>query len=166
MTVNQLDTVLRRLADLMEAAEGRLSGVKDVRDLADRLKPFAGLSLREFADFLVKAEAYSRGDLESVFGKPKPARTGRAAKLPPDPDRVPEAIAQLKTHYDRALDPAVTADSVNAAVDPLKAFTLPELKQIASGCGFQQKFTKKDDILSALKKWVLQRKGSFDRASI
>jgi hypothetical protein len=166
MTVNQLETTLRQLAVLMEAVEGKQQGVRDVRDLADRLAPFARLSLREFADFLVKAEAYSRGDLESVFGKPKPARSGRPAKAPANPDRIPEAIARLKSQYDRALDSGVTTDTVNDAVDPLSSFTKPELEQVALGCGFQQKFKKKDDILTALKKWILQRKGSFDRASI
>jgi hypothetical protein len=164
MTAATLDTLLRRLADLMEAADGKAAGIKDVRALADRLKPFARLSLAEFGEFLVKAEAYSRGDLEAVFGK----KTGsaRPGKAPADPNRVPGAVQRLRTLYERALDPSVTPASVDVVINSVETFTKAELEQVAAGCGFQQKFKTKAAMLNALQKWVLDRKGAFARAGV
>jgi len=164
MTTATLDTLLRRLADLMEAADGKAAGIKEVRALADRLKPFARLSLAEFGDFLVKAEAFSRGDLESVFGKKK--GSGRPGKSPADPNRVPAAVQRLRTLYERALDPSVTPGAVDAAIGSVEGFTKAELDQVAAGCGFQQKFKTKPAVLNALQKWILDRKGAFARAGV
>ena len=163
MTVTTLDTFLRRLADLIEAVEGKAAGPKEVRALADRLKPFGGLSLTAFGEFLVKAEAYSRGDLEAVFGK-KPS--ARKSKPTADSDRVPAAVERLKTLHGRALDPSVTPDSVCAAVREIEGFTKAELDQVAVGCGYHQKFKNKPAVLAALQKWILDRKGTFERAHV
>jgi hypothetical protein len=164
MTVATLDTFLRRLADLMEAADGKTTGIKEVRGLAERLKPFAGLSLTEFGDFLVKAEAYSRGDLEAVFGKKKTST--RQPKAPADPNRVPAAVDRLKTLYQRALDASVTPEAVDAGVNQLEAFSKAELDQVVVGCGFRQKFKSKAAALNAIQKWILDRKGTFERAKV
>jgi hypothetical protein len=163
MTVATLDTFLRRLADVMEAADGKAAGIKDVRALADRLRPFGEMSLAAFGEFLVKAEAYSRGDLEAVFGKKPPARKSKPAA---DPNRVPAAVERLKTLHGRALDPSVTPESVRATVLGFQALTKAELDQVASGCGFHQKFKNKPAVLAALQKWILDRKGTFERAHV
>jgi len=163
MTVGTLDEFLRRLADVMEAADGKAAGVRDVRALADKLKPFGSLTLAAFADFLVKADAYSRGDLAAVFGKPKPvARPTKTA----DPNRVPAAVERLKTLYGRSLDPSVTGDTVRETINGINSFTKLELDQVAAGCGFHQKFKTKAGLLDALQKWILDRKGSFERAHV
>ena len=133
--------------------------------MADQLRPFAGLSLADFGGFLVKAEAYSRGDLESVFGK-KGKTPARQPKPPADPDRVPAAVGRLKTLYDRALDPSVTPETVEAGVGGLKDFSKAELDEIAAACGFRQKFKSKPAVLAALRKWILDRKGSYERAPV
>jgi hypothetical protein len=164
MTVGTLDTFLRRLADVMEAADGKAAGIREVRVLADRLAPFGGLSLAAFGDFLVKAEAYSRGDLAAVFGTKK--ATARQPKAAADPDRVPAAVERLKALYGRALDASFTPDAVRAAVQAIKGFAKPEVDQVAAGCGFHQKFKTKAAVLDALEKWILDRKGTFERAQV
>ena len=162
MTVETLDAVLRRLADLMEAA-GAKGGPGAVRDLADGLAPFAALSLPEFATFLSRAEAYSRGDLEAVFPKTK-GKKGTTAKAIADPNRVANAIASLRTLYERALAPGFSEEAVTALIVGLEKLTLPDLGQITAGCGFEQKFRTKKLALEALRKWILGRRGTFERA--
>jgi hypothetical protein len=165
MNVDALSNFFNRAADLMEAA-GAKGTPDEVREMARTLGVFGELSLKQFAEFLVKAEAFSRGDLESVFPKPKEKkpRTPKTPKAAPDPEKVPNATRTLQTLYERALDPSVTEASVSNAIEPMEDFKLDELKRIAVDCGFKQKFANKKAVLDALRKWILGRKGAFHRA--
>jgi len=72
----------------------------------------------------------------------------------------------LKTLYSRALDPSVTADAVRAAVQGISGFSKPDLDRVAAACGFHQKFKTKAAALDAFGRWILDRKGSYDRAQV
>lgn len=163
MTSDKVDAFIRKLAGLIEpfgAAEA-----KSLVALADGLKPFGGLTVPQFAEFLGKADAFARGDLASVFPKPKPKPKPKKAVVV-DPDRVGTAVGKLKDLHARALDPNVTPESVQAAVKVFEKYTVDEVAQIAVGCGFSQKFPNRPATWKAISGWIIGRKNTKDRAEV
>ena len=165
MNVASLDILLHRLADLMDAADSA-RGASEIRTLANNLAPFGNLAFSDFSTFLVKAEAFSRGELESVFPKPKakPVPKLKAPKELIDPDIVAKTIAQLRTLYDRALDSGFNELHVDETLSRADSLKAPQLKEVVKGCGFHQTFKSKQASIDAIRKWILGRKGTHERA--
>ena len=164
MNVSTLHTLLQRLADLMEAAESK--GAKDIRALANNLTPFENLPFTDFAAFLLKAEAFSRGDLASVFpkSKGKALPTPKAPKASDDPEIVSKTILELRTLHERALDESFNEEIVSSTLAKVEKLRVDQLGQITSGCGFHQSFKSKKASIDALRKWILSRKGTHERS--
>lgn len=74
------------------------------------------------------------------------------------------AVAGLRTLYERALDPGFDEEAVAAQLAGLDRLTVAELGQVTAGCGFEQKFRTKKQAVDALRKWLLGRRGAYDRA--
>jgi hypothetical protein len=67
--------------------------------------------------------------------------------------------------YNRAIDPSVTLDRVEAAVKTLQTLNplMAKLEELAQKMGIVQKFKKKDDVLKAVRQKILSVKGTWDR---
>jgi hypothetical protein len=127
--------------------------------ISGKLQPFRAYKLKAFADFLEQAEAYSRGALapkvKGVGGK-----KGKA-----DPAATEQACERILNLYAKAIDPSVTLDQIDAAVQALQALdpAKARLDGLARQMGYTQKFKSKADVLKAIKQKVVGRKGAFDR---
>jgi hypothetical protein len=109
-------------------------------------------------DFLEKAEAYSRGALA-----PK-AKGAGTKKGKVDPAAVEQACQRVLELYAKAIDPSVTIEEIEAAVqalhvlDPAKA----RLDELARQMGYSQKFKSKGDVVKAVRQKIIGRKGAFE----
>jgi hypothetical protein len=158
VTVAELQLLLNDLGKFLRAAESsRVAG--ELEEICAKLQPFREYRLRAFADFLVKADEYSRGVLA-----PKPARS-RARKSKSDPQAIDQACQQLVQLYDRAVEPDVSVELIEAAVATLESLDAPKarLDELARSMGFAQKFRSKADVLKAVRQKIVGRKGAFDR---
>jgi hypothetical protein len=126
--------------------------------LSARLQPFKDSKLKAFADFLEQAEAISRG-------APAPKGKGGGKKGKADPAAVEQGCQIVLELYNKAIDPSVTVEQIEAAVrsledlDPTKA----RLDELARQIGFAQKFKGKADVVKAIRQKIVGRKGAFER---
>jgi hypothetical protein len=159
VTVAELQLLLSDLGKFLRASEAaKVAGELDF--ISVKLQPFREYKLRAFADFLEQAEAYSRGALAS--GKSK---GGRQRKAKPAEATAEQACQRTLDLYNRAIDPSVTGEQIEAAVkalegmDPAKA----RLDDLARQMGYSQKFKSKADVLKAIRQKIIGRKGAFER---
>jgi hypothetical protein len=140
-------------------ASGSASVAGEIDYIAARLSPFAGYKLKAFADFLGKAEEYSRGALA-----PKPTRAPRAKADPAAAERACQRVSEL---YDRAIDPSITVDAIEEGVRSLQEADPPKarLDELTQRFGFSRKFKSKPEALKAIREKILGRKGAFDRVN-
>lgn len=164
MTVADLQKYLRGLADVLGSAKAD-QAVKDLRDTADRLEPFEGLTVAALAEFLGLAHEYkTTGKISTPPPtKGRTPRTPAAKQAPPDPAAV---IARVKELHDQALDPTVTRETVEAEIGAYSKLSRSALDAVAQGCGFKQRFGNRDAIVKALIGYVMGRKGDVERADV
>jgi cellulose biosynthesis protein BcsQ len=83
-------------------------------------------------------------------------------------ERVPlllERLQRVLELYDKAIDPHVTLNQIEAAIksleqnDPTKA----RLEELARSVGFSQKFKSNAECIKAIRQKILGRKGAFER---
>jgi hypothetical protein len=108
---------------------------------------------------LEQAEAYSRGALA-----PK-AKGGGARKGKPEPPVIEQACQRVLELYGKAIDPAVTPEQIEGAVQALQDLDPPKtrLDDLARQMGYTQKFRSKPDVLKAIRQKIVSRKGAFER---
>lgn len=158
MTVAELQLLLSDLSKFLRAAESaKVAGELDY--ISSKLAPFRDQKLKAFADFLEQAEAYSRGALA-----PKGKATG-GKKSKADPAAIEQACRRILDLYARAIDPTVTLEQIEAAVQVLEALDPPKprLDALAKEMGYTQKFKAKADVLKAIRQKIIGRKGAFER---
>jgi hypothetical protein len=159
VTVAELQQLLSDLGTFLRAAQA--AGVGGALEyISGKLQPFRAYKLKAFADFLEQAEAYSRAALA-----PKP-RGGGGKKAKADPAATEQACERVLNLYAKAIDPSVTPDQIDAAVQVLQALdpTKARLDELARQMGgFTQKFRSKADVLKAIKQKIVGRKGAFER---
>jgi hypothetical protein len=152
--------LLSDLGKFLRASESaKVAG--ELEYISTRLAPFRDYKLKAFADFLEKAEAYSRGALA-----PK-AKGGGARKGKADPGAVEQACQRVLELYGKAIDPAITLEQIESAVEALQQLDPPKarLDELARQVGYSQKFKAKADVLKAIRQKIVGRKGAFDRPS-
>ena len=157
MTVAELQMLLADLSKFLRASESaKVAG--ELEYISARLAPFRDYKLRAFADFLEKAEAYSRGAL-APKGKGGGAKKGKA-----DPAAVEQACQRTMDLYRRAIDPAVTVEQIEAAVQALRELDPPkaQLDELARQMGYTQKFKAKADVIKAIRQKIIGCKGAFE----
>jgi hypothetical protein len=161
MTVADLKQHLTDLAKLLDAAGGR-QVAKDFALMAEGLTPFAGQSLAEFTRLLALAHEYrTTGKLTPP---PKAARAAKLAKAKTDPAAVAAALRAL---YDRAGDPALPLEQINAELGQLAGLTKPGLLIVAERMELAGLKAKKvDDIKAAIRQKVLDRRSSAQRGQL
>jgi hypothetical protein len=159
LTVAELQLLLSDLAKFLRASDAaRVAG--ELEQISARLAPFRDYKLKAFADFLEKAEAYSRGALAPPTTKPRAARASKS-----DPGQIEQQCKAILDLYAKAIDPSVTIEQIEAAVQALEKLNLPRprLDALARELGFSQKFNAKPDVLKAIRQKIVGRKGAFDR---
>jgi hypothetical protein len=78
---------------------------------------------------------------------------------------VEQACQRVLELYAKAIDPTVTVEQIEAAVqalqdvDPLKS----RLDDLARQMGYSQKFRSKADVIKAIRQKIIGRKGAFER---
>jgi hypothetical protein len=158
VSVAELQLLLSDLSKFLRLSDSaKVAG--ELEYIAAKLAPFREYKLKAFADFLEQAEAFSRGAL-TPKGKAGGAKKGKA-----DPAAIEQACQRVVELFGKAIDPAVTLEQIEAAVqtlqelDPAKA----RLDQLAGQMGYTQKFKSKPDVLKAIRQKIIGRKGAFER---
>src|SRR5262245_32557837 len=110
MNVADLQRHLAELRRMLEAAGVKGAVISDLDAIGEGLRPFQQHSLRDFAGFLIRAEAFSRGEVPVTPPKGRrPSATPRPGAKPKSPLADPTTLAQeAKRIYDQAADSSVT----------------------------------------------------------
>jgi hypothetical protein len=158
VTVAELQLLLSDLSKFLRASSAA-AAAGDLEYISARLQPFRGYKLKAFGDFLEQAEAYSRGALA-----PK-TKGGGGGKKKADPGAIDQACNRVMDLYGRAIDPSVTLEQVEAAVQALQELDPPvaRLQEMARRMEYSQKFRSKAEAIKALRQAIIGRKGAFDR---
>jgi hypothetical protein len=158
VTVAELQILLSDLGKFLRASESaKVAGELEL--ISSTLAPFRDYKLKAFADFLTQAEAYSRGVLA-----PKATKTG-GKKGKADPAAIDQACQNTLDLYAKAIDPSVTLERIEAAMQALHDLNLTKarLDELARQMGYSQKFKTKVDLLKAIRQKIVGRKGAFER---
>ncbi len=160
MTVAELQQCLSSLSAVI-----RVGGKKAADDLdyvREKLTPFREVDVRTFGNFLIRAEEYHRTGIIPIKGdKPPPKKTTPRSTT----DAVPAAAAKVKDLYERATDPSLSREFIEAEVMALNGLTKAQLDEVAISVGINQKYPTKAKVLEALIWRIMDRKGSFARSN-
>jgi hypothetical protein len=154
--VADLQQFLLDLSKLLRASKGS-AVASELEYACSRLSPFKDFNLKAFADFLDKADAYSKGALAP---KPKPPRGKKASAA-----EIEQVCQQALDLYNRAIDPNVTVELIEATVQALEAKdpSMLQLVELLNRMGPTKKPKSKADAHKAVRHKILGRKGAFDR---
>ena len=142
MTVSQLASLLEHLAaGLQPVVAGTVTA--DLLALRQAMAPFAGQKVQDFTKFLAQCEEYKRTGV--VSGKGGGRATSKAGKAPPDPDRVPKAVAAVRAAFDEIDRGTMTEQRVEQVLAPLNALSAADLAAAMGQLGFVGKPKSKAD---------------------
>lgn len=160
MTVAELQLLLSDMSKFLRAAEAK-KVADDLEYIGVKLTPFKEYKLKAFADFVEKCEAASRGEPSQK------AKSNRGGKKKSDPAAIEQAIQRVLYVYDRATDPNVSLDQIEATVQTLQDLDAAKTKlvELAKKMGSTQKFRSKADAIKAIRQKIVGRKGAFDRVN-
>jgi hypothetical protein len=131
MNVAALQSFLKNLANTLEQADGR-TVAKELEHVCHGLEPFRELRVKDFADFLVRAEQYTRDPNLLEMGR----RRGRPPAQPLDPEKVRKAALAVRSLEDRATDDSVSMPAIKAQLDQLgQTLTGEEAVEVAKEVG-------------------------------
>jgi hypothetical protein len=161
--VADLQQHLVDLAKLLDAS-GAKGVATDLNAIQTGLTPFRDVPLRTFADFLVRAEAYSRDPVPIVPPKTRQPRASTSRKAKADPAEVVERLRQL---YERSGDPSVSTEELDQGLRLLGDLTKDGLLQVADALEIKGLSKKKvPEIREAVRQKVFNRRGASQRASM
>jgi hypothetical protein len=153
------------LAKLLKAS-GAKGVATDLTAIRDGLNPFRDQPLKTFADFLIRAEAYSRGEVP-VKPPPRGKRPSGAGKRRATPANAQGLAGEIKELYERVAEPATNAQVIDVALAKLGPLTKDGLVVVAEAIGLLgMKRKGKEHIKRAIRQRVLARKGAAQRAGI
>jgi hypothetical protein len=121
VNVADLQKHLNDLTLFVETSGGK-KGAAELRAVADGLQPFRELSLKELVGILARAA--------EPPGREAPARKAAAPRKKPRADPGPVA-KRLRELYDRATDPTVTREHIDAELKGLEPLSKDGLKTVA-----------------------------------
>ena len=131
MNVAALQSFLKSLAVTLEHADGR-TVAKDLELVCQGLEPFKGLRVKDFAEFLVRAEQYTRDPNLLEMGR----RRGRPPAQPLDPEKVRQSALTVRSLEDRASDDSVSMADIRAQLQQLgQSLTGEEAVEVAKEIG-------------------------------
>lgn len=160
MTVAQLQSALRDLGRLLDAAElGNRTAVSDLIAFAPQLTKFGGLKLKDFGDLL------DRLDLSgTVAPKPQRARAGKTKACAPDPVALAAEAHEL---YGRAADRSLPDERFFALFQALDTLTKEGLLTVAGRIEMHPaKSVTKSKLLEAICSRIEDRRGATMRRNM
>jgi hypothetical protein len=161
VTVADLQKCLLSFSQFLTAVKGTQGSITELELVRSKLDVFRDYSLKDFSDFLERAEAYWRSG-EIPIQKLKPGQ--QSARKPKAPKvTFQDSSLQVRQMYNRATDDYLTRETIVATIQNIGGLKLNELKDIASQLDITQKFNKKDEYLKAIEHRILDRKGSAVR---
>jgi hypothetical protein len=169
MKVADLQQHLADLRRLLEASGARAGAVAELVSVNNALAPFRDHSLKDFAAFLVRAEAFSRGEVPVAQPKGRRAGAGAAggSAAKATATDVGALAREIRALYDRAADPTVTAETINHAAGRLGGLDKAGLVEVAEGIDLKgMKSKTKGGILDAIRQRIISRKGGSQRAGL
>ena len=165
MNVRELRQHLCDLGKVMTAAKASAAVVNDLAAICDGLAPFEQHSLKDFADFLVRADGYSRGEVP-IKVKPKSKETGKG-KQKKEPIDVDSLMIEIRDLYEHAATSAVTQERIDAAMEKAGSAGKNALVAISEAIGLHGMKSKTiPAIVSLIRQRIGARKGSTQRAEL
>lgn len=162
MHVSAIQQFLRSLIEPLRASEAKQAILNDLELACAALDPFHARTLKEFADFLKRADEYDRTGVL----KPPPTAGGRAPRGPKPPTlSMARALAIVNELYANATAEDLNLDRIQAELKPLDTLKKPELDQLAEQFGVGKQKTKKA-ALDAIERKITDRRNSFQRTSV
>jgi hypothetical protein len=166
MNVSDLQQHLIDLGRLLDSAGAGKTVPADLSTIARGLTPFRSLTLKEFADFLARADAFSRGEAPAVPLKAG-RNSGRAGKTKKQAVDVDAIAAEVRALDERATDANVSEDDIRTVADKLAPLKKAQLCAVAGAIGFKpQKSLTVPQIREAIINRIIDRRGSFTRAGM
>lgn len=168
MKVADLQQHLNDLSKVLESAGAGKSVIADLRFIVEGLTLFREHGLNDFAAFLKRAESYDRDGIVPVI-PPKGRRT--TAKSPssakePAPD-VATLAQETKRVYEQAADHAVTVEMIDALTGHIGKLNKDGVHAVATAVELRvAKSASKGSIVDAIRKRILDRKGSYQRSGL
>jgi hypothetical protein len=165
MKVSDLQQHLADLGRLLGAAKA--AGVAaEFTAIGNALAPFQDYGLKEFGAFLVRAEAFSRGEVPVV--PPKGGRGGARRTPAAVKEDAAVLVREVARLYEHAGSPDVTMEQIDAATARLASLKNEDLVAVAAGIELKdvRKGMKKDKIIEAIRNRIVQRKGAKQRAGL
>jgi hypothetical protein len=166
VNVAHLQQHLTDLARLM-ASSGAGKVADDLSAIQEALTAFRDLPLKGFADFLVRAEAFSRGEVPlpgKRGGKGKVTGTPGAKKSSPDLDAFKREALEL---WEGATGAGVNRERVEEFTKRLSVLTKDGLLDVAASLTLTlKKSASKPVMQEAIGKWILERRGSKQRSDM
>lgn len=166
MKVADLQQHFGDLARLLDAS-GAKAVASDLTAIERGLHPFRDLPAKEFADFLVRAEAYSRGEVPLVQPTGKRGSTARPTRAVPSTPNVDALAAEAHDLYEQAASPSVSIEQIDALVAKFGTLSKDGLVIVAERIGLKGMKSKgKGAVQEAIRLRMLSRKGSTQRAGL
>jgi hypothetical protein len=169
MRIADLQDCFASIRQMICAAGANQSVLNELDAITRGLAPFREFALKDFADFLIRAEAFSRGEVPIVVSSRGGSKSGRAKGGTPKEPKVDVQVlvAEARRLYDHASSANTTNQIIDEFVRKLSVLTKPQIVQVASATDFKVpgKMTKAEAI-EAVKQRIIDRKGSYQRAGL
>jgi HPt (histidine-containing phosphotransfer) domain-containing protein len=158
VNIRQLGQYLRSLAGaLRESGASKVAGDLEAASVA--LEPFGDRAVKDFAEFLARAQEYERTGIVSVVGTGRRAKSAAAI----DQEKIAAKAQQVQQLIERAIDAEVTFTVIDTEVKKLeKALTKDEAVQLAQEVG-AGKCKNKKEALAEITRMIKDRKLNYER---
>jgi hypothetical protein len=168
MKVADLQQHLADLKKLLSSAGVNKTILGDLEDIHAGLQPFQETSLKDFANFLQRAEQYRAGGEVPI--KPPSGRKRKDPKPVKDKTPAPDATAlarEVRQLYDQAATPAVSLAMIEDAMVRIGGLSKDGLVIVAKAVDLKiSGSATKPKIVDTIRRHLVDRKGSFQRAGL
>lgn len=172
MNIADVQSFLRHLGTLLAAHQGKKPAA-DFEAFCDGLEPFREQALATFAQFLRDAAEYQRTGILPV----QPAKKARKPSAPSaakpllkkkdDIKAIEEAVAMLQGLFDRATDPTLSHEAIEAEIGRIeREFDGEGLKAVARKFGVSSGLSSKGATKSKILGRIAERKGRHERGEV
>jgi hypothetical protein len=166
MKVAELQSFLRQIVPFTRAAGAGAKVSEDLDRVGECLEPFKEQSVGEFADFLRMADEYVRNGTLPASAK---AARRRSSNGEPHAEKLSlEAAAQtFMSLYERAADPALDDEVIDAEISKFYDLSIPQLKSLGEQIDhpLPTNLRKKPEIIAVFKRMIKDRHASSERSS-
>lgn len=158
MKVADLQRFLADLTPLVRSAGASEKVATELARAVQCFEPFKEKTLAGFNDFLGRADEFDRTGKLSAPAKTGKARTAKAPALTLD-----EAARLFTDLHQRATDPALTYDEIDAKMKLLEKLTIAQLLEVAGKVNVTVPRKGKKEILAELTRRIKELKVSHER---